>query len=1760
MEDADVQDIEDIIPKLVEFLCQDVDWLVRKVQALLSGIDLTSVLQITDERIKVSAIIQMLRKSHVTVWEALIDCICMECPLPMELEVPLLSLTGVGSLEMPLKSFLSNEESRKRRIQESAKRYKEQIRVSLLEKYGFKVAGEPKGQFHPMFVEPLIKEVKMSKDQHRSKGDKTSATEESFDTVKITNLFRRTSLQKTHVILLVGMPGTGKTMLTHRICYEWARGEHSQYTLTFLFEFRQLNLISKHFTLRELLFNLFLMPELDSEEVYEYVIENPQKVLIIFDGLDEFIGQFATSPLNVNPDINQITTISRLFSCIFYRAVLRGCTVVVTCRSKLLNSLPLDSVNRVADVLGFDKEKVEQYVDDFFQMNALKEEVLLHLRDNHNLMHMCFVPALCHIVCVCLGYLLNTSSMKSCLPQTITQFYVEMLKIFIRKRLPLTDEATLLKTFRTLVCELSHLALTGLDKNKTVFYVGDISEELQNFANAHELLSMFDVKKFDSSTEVGYSFVHLSSQEFFAALYLMIKETVTAAALHKRLSLKSKWNLKHKTKDELTDNFHIFLSGLSSMDCRPFLYELTEHSENLILTKQKHILESLVRLADTQLTGPKMIELCHCAYETQDRDLAQHVGKHLAQKYELKNFRITPVDMTALMFVVKHGSCLVSLDFAGCPMELDCLEVLGACKNIQRLSFRSKKYGDSFAQALSPVIAGMQYLEKIRLTTGRLTTGGVEVLMRSFLCCPALQEINLQGNRLKTEDMLSLLTLFSKMEQLKLLDLSHNDMNVMGVVSLLKGAAMCPSITDVQIIGDTSTTIFSGNSKPQSSPQVKKARNETTGMTQKRLSLQNCNLTSEHVPWLLEIITGSQVSHLNLSGNPLGDRGCKVLTEGLPDIHISGELELNKTQLSEEGIFHLVSSMLTCLAVKQVYVSGLQQTAVINFFTGNEDLQRDVRITGFKYYRRSLEKLCTILQQCSNLAHLDLSDNSLQNAGINQITRVLPELNWLRSVNLSGNGISLGGIIYLANSLSAVEKLTDVTISLGSSQRVLLKFQDRNREESFLIGSNNRSAPPQPSKTFSLTEYRMTSQNLQSLLVALVPCSHLTQINFSDNALSYQMLENLLKHLPCFPNLTFLNISKSDLSLNCVLLLADSINLCDRITEVDVRSAEHIHLHLQKQHKADRIICRLNSCKLGKNDVGHLTKIFQRNPNLLELSMCMNHLSEDGVLLLLSSLCSWRNVTEINACLSPKETVHVVFSPAGDSLRKLRLAGCNFQAEHLSKLWFILDNSYNITQFISKRNNLSLDVVKDCLAVQSKKPHDLIISIDEPWVGGEDLLSLVHYITQIPAYIKVIRVFDTKITIELNTRVDSHDSSIVSHFQALGSLRLIRCRLETHNLASLKPVIEQLKCLTELNLSHTSLDDRGVQIVASFLLSLPTLKVIKLASVQMSHVGMTSLTDGLRHCSSVQNIDLSSNPVGERGALSLTHLLTQKRNLNVINVSSCFLVTSDGGRQFIAELSKCPELQEIHLQSMSLDDACLLTLFQGFPQVLSIRKLMLGNNNLTYEGVHYLAENLSHYTNMESIDLLRFKFENEAIALLAKALPRMSQLKVLSLGSCGLGESSESSFMEALVSCRQLEDISLSDNKFKEHCLVKLTEGLPHFKLLKKINLNICGVTDSVCKSLAEAFVCCQNLEEIILSWNSIGDVGACALSAVLKQMRKLKTLDLERNQIRAPGAEAVAEALSVCLWIKEVRLWNNSISKETERTLQNQSPRLKFH
>ncbi|XP_043351161.1 protein NLRC5 isoform X8 [Dermochelys coriacea] len=1824
MEDMDLQRaIANAQPQLVESLSHTPEWLLMKAKGFLPHMDLSHVDEITDCKKKVLLLLDTLENAGPIIWKQFIQCVCMEGNLPMDLEIQLMSASGEGNLNQEQEGFAEastqspsqptgherhghgsnshpNEKESKRQRLDSTERYRHLIIASMCQRYGNEraagtaVLGQVQAPaFSQAFVNLVIRQSKASR--LKEKADKPredlagmQEAEECVDTaVKVSDLFESVvSLGTTKVILLFGKPGMGKTMLMHRLCQKWAEGALHQFLFTFLFEFRQLNLISRKLTLKELLFDLLLQPEDCPDAVFQHLLENAQRMLFIFDGLDEFVGNIGqpSSPC-LSPALHKPMSISELFANLCFGKLLPGCTVLVTSRPKKLPDFLLNRADLLAEIWGFDREKVEEYASHYFHQHSFKEQAIAHLKNNSKLLSMCLIPALCCIVCVCLEYLLRKRLSKVELPQTMTQFYIKMLLIFISKQQTegTVSEDTQLNHHRTAILGLCDLALKGLEEKKLVFYVDDIPKHVKEFASLHGLLTVFEVKRSDSLPEAGHAFVHLSLQEFFAALNLMINNSVDGSYLKKKFSLKSKWTLKSEARTEFMENFHIFLSGLSSKECRTFLTLLAEQNQAWVRDKQATILQSLKKLAATNLTGPKIIELCHCTYETQDLELAKHVGSQLNFKYEFRNFRLTPLDVSALVFIINCGQDLTHLDFAGCPMELDCLEVLTSCKNIEHL----------------------------RLTGGSITALGLTGLAQVFPNCLQLEEINLQDNRLRDQDMGKMIEMLSRVEKLKMIDLSHNDISVKSVLTLAKGATTCPNVTELHIRKDTIVIYFSGQSREvPRSPNLRRRARKKENATQinMKLRLQDCSFNSQHAVAITALLRGcAHLSEVDLSGNQLGDEGCRELVESLPKVHISKRLDVSNNQISVDGVCCLLNAMNTCLNAVEFEASLHHQTAILKFIGDKEfpsTLSRDtsrsgdqsgggesqksvvsrkIRLTDSGFPPRDLDKLCTVLKKCSSVSELDLSNNSLGDQGVGKLVGLLPELKAVSFLKLSGNQISLSAVFGLAQCLSALEHIKSIDISLGNAQSVHLIFWESVRNSRTRSAGKFQAHPRQLENDhcFRLRECTVSPKDMDRLCQILEKCTGLTELELSRNALSDQSIERLLMSLPNLHNLKLLSIRNNKFSPNCTLLLANSLNLCERIREVEVRSSENTSLHLAGMIESQETSCRLTDCSIGQNEVEELCRILEQCGRLAELDLSGNQLgneglrrfldhllqmhvsrllnlshnkiSQDGVLYLINTLSTCRNVTEVQVSLCSKATSLIKFTREDEPRKILRLTECNFQPEHLPKLFSLLQKCTNLTAYISTNNNMTTKAVEDLLRALRKSLGTLRISIAEPWVRNESIASLLQMAVQPHGNVIEITISKDKGLLRVGVGFPCRTEKMESVVS-----RLNQCGLEAKHIHFLQRVIEKCTQLQELSWSHIDLNDAEEAMLASAFLTFPTLRKFELMSSSVTPSGMGHLVARLQQCHAIEELNLCSLRLDDTAILMLVpglHKMPLLKRLLLNNNS----IGNEGCSHLAEALKNAPHMEEINLSHNKIEHVGLEKIAKLLPEMQNLKIVNLSSNSIGPAGGETLVEALAHCRHVEELLLARNHVGDKTAARLSLSLPSMGHLKILHLQSNNIGSLGGMPLAKGLVECQQLEEISLSENGFGEGALRTLSEGLPRFTRLRKIELKFCGISDGVSKHLALGFSRCPVIEEIILSWNSLGDEGALELATVLPRMARLRILDLDKNRIAAQGAKKLAEELAKCCGIQVIRLWSNPVPKNIEESLTKQDARLHF-
>ncbi|NXH56048.1 NLRC5 protein, partial [Rhabdornis inornatus] len=1835
-------------PQLVQLLTPCPPWLLSTSQRFVPEVALSSLGGITDPREKTSVLLDLLEEAGPDAWKHFAQSVCMEYDLPLDLEVLLMSSAGEGyfsqteeaGIDMRVQSSVpkgsarhrhcsssgSDVDAKQRRLDSSVK-YRHLLINSIHQRYGSRREVGPEAQeqtqplpFNQTFVNVVIHQSKAPRSKERTEKPREELAgapepEECADTaMEVLDLFcSEAPLHTTKVIFLFGKPGTGKTRLMHRICQKWAEGVLPQFLFTFLFEFRQLNLLKRKLTLKELLFDMFLQPEDSPDAVFQGLLENAQQTLIIFDGLDEFAANMdVSSSSKRDPGLTSPMPISELFADLCHGKLLPGCTVLVTSRPKRLPDFLLYTVSVLAEIWGFDHEKVEEYVSHYFHQHSFRERAIAHVKNNTKLLSMCLIPALCNIVCICLEYLLLKHQTSVELPQTMTQFYIKMFLIFLNKQQGdcASDEETQLNCNKKAILGLFDLALRGLEEKKLVFYVGDIPEDVKEFASLHGLLTVFEVKTSGSCPEVGYAFVHLSLQEFFAALCLMVSRRVDKNYLKKKFFLKSKWTSKNETKTEFMETFHIFLSGLSSRECRTFLMLLAEQDEAWVQEKQDVILKSLKKLAATHLSGPKVLELCHCTFETQNLEVAQHIGSLLNFKYEFKNFRLTTLDMSALVFVINSSQDLICLDFAGCLVDTDCLEVLAGCKNVEHLSFRSRRCGNDFAAALSRAIQGMGSLKKLELTGGSITAEGMTNLVQAASQCLQLEEINLQGNRIRDPEVKRVMDLFSKMEKLKKVDLSKNHLYLNAVLSLAKEGIVCQNVTELCARVNTVIIYFSGASgEVQRSLDVKLEENKEHIIPTRRvkLCLQDHRLSSQHSKTIVAILQSCPcLSEVDLSGNKLGDEGCSYLLESLPCISISKQLNLSQNHLSVTGICSLLKSVKTCQRVMEVQVSLCHDTAVLRFREDREfaslppreepmfstdDQQHEeekqtpttsqkIRLTDCNFQASDLKNLCAVLKECGHISELDLSHNYLGDEGLLQLFQCLPKLKMLRSLKFNDNQISLNSVFFLAHSLTTLEHIKTVSLSLGHTQVVHLTFWERVRSAS-RWRSGPRAHPKQEAKgqSFCLRDCRVGLEDVTRLCQTLAQCPQLTEIDLSGNSLSDQSIERLLSFLPSLCHLTLLSIRKNSLSPHCAVLLLNSIILCERIRVVEVRSGENAFLHLGATTRSQKTSCRITGCAIGEGQVQELCSILEQHgwlaevdlsrnqlgdeglrclldhlhrvPGTCSLNLSHNGISQDGVLHLINAFVTSGNTTEVQVSLCSKATLIIKLASGDDPRKILRLAECNFQPEHLEKLFLLLEKCTGLTEYTSSNNNMTVQAAERLLHSLRKDLGLLKISIEEPWVSKERVMTLLELAVQTSGNITEIMICKDKTLFQL----------VIRFPHCLEKTESVVSRLNLYE-PEIKHSCQRLcgKCaqLQELRWSHVELHEDEAEILVRILLPLPELRMFGLTSSNVAAAGIEYLILGLQNCQAIEELNLGymklSGAVIPELVLGLCEMPSLKRL--VLNHNS---IGNDGCSRLAEALREMHNVEEINLSHNKIGDPGLTNLAAVLLEMQNLKKLDLSGNCPSPAGGEKLMAALAHCKHIKELLLSRNGFGDRTAVTLALCLPHITNLKILHFQNNEIGQAGGLELVRALVVCELLEEMSLSENDLGEQSIHALSKGLPCFKHLRKMDLKFCGITDDASKSLSLGFRQCPSLEEIILSWNALGDGGAQELAIALPKMEKLKVLDLEKNCIGASGATKLMEELAKCPEIQLIRLWDNPVPKNLAESLTSQDPRLCF-
>ncbi|XP_072567656.1 NLR family CARD domain-containing protein 3-like [Paramormyrops kingsleyae] len=601
--------------------------------------------------------------------------------------------------------------------------------------------------------------------------------------VKCNDIFKplRGRVAPIRTVLTKGVAGIGKTVSVHKVILDWAEGKANQ-DIHFIFAlpFRDLNLIKDEYSLIDLLHHF--VPELKSLESTELC---RYKVLLIFDGLDE-----CRLPLDFQNneswfDVTKKTSLDVLLTNLIKGNLLPSALLWITSRPAAANQIPPECVHQGTEIRGFNDSQKEEYFRKRFSDQSLASRIITHVKSSRSIFIMCHIPVFCWISATVLENLFSDSDSGE-IPRTLTEMYTHFL-IF---QMSLKDDKYIennetkfnkcIKSGKEFLLKLGKLAFHNLEKGNLIFYKEDLTENgidvIEASVYSGVCTEVFK-EEYGLYQEKVYCFVHLSIQEYLAALYMFLSNS--SADL-----LKTAVDQALKSKNGHLDLYLRFLLGLSTDSCKSLFKRLlgqTRTSSHNSKKTAQYIKEKI----QENLSAERTINLFHCLNELGDNSLIVEVQKYLSSG-RLSAENLSPAQWSALAFVLLMSD-----------KELDVFDLkkyIRSDEGLQRLLPVIKKsrtallnncnLTETCCEVLaSDLRSNFSQLTELNLSDNDLQDSGVKLLSAGLGDSHCKLEIlRLSGCRVTEEGCSSLASaLRSNPSHLRELDLSYNHPGDSGV-------------------------------------------------------------------------------------------------------------------------------------------------------------------------------------------------------------------------------------------------------------------------------------------------------------------------------------------------------------------------------------------------------------------------------------------------------------------------------------------------------------------------------------------------------------------------------------------------------------------------------------------------------------------------------------------------------------------------------------------------------------------------------------------------------------------------------------------------------------------------------------------------------------------------------------------------------------------------------------------------------------------
>ena len=645
-------------------------------------------------------------------------------------------------------------------------------------------------------------------------------------------------------------------------------------------------------------------------------------------------------------------------------------------------------------------------------------------------------------------------------------------------------------------------------------------------------------------------------------------------------------------------------------------------------------------------------------------------------------------------------------------------------------------------------------------------------------------------------------------------------------------------------------------------------------------------------------------------------------------------------------------------------------------------------------------------------------------------------------------------------------------------------------------------------KSLSVFKNKFSPSDLMCMSKVLSQFPNLLSFDFSHNYLGDSVLPDTCSSMP-------LLLQRLDVSFNClgtkgVETISNVLKQCSLLLELNIASnhigsggVKYLAEALKTCTKLEKLV--LHSNYIRNEGVQALAKSMEHWSNFTSLDVSSNSLTSEAAKVLAIGLkeCPSHTFQEMLIGNNAIEDSGLKYLASALELKKCTTLDISSNSISSTGLEAIASNLKNIQQLDISGNILdgvSFNIIFAKCASLSKLT---LGCITDPEERSLQVLNVVDFIEENSSGLLILDI-----------------SQCTQDYEALVSN--LRCCMQLHelyishtslasrvSLAALTSCLSCLSQLTTLSLSFTQIEQEGVKLLASSLISCTYLRTLFIDNNNIGDVGAAAIATIIEKCHQLQVLDVSSNYIGDLGAGSLAKALERSGKLREFNISQNN-IKSDGERLLCEALEHCVNINSLNFSSLSLVHVPL-----SLKTFANLQKLKISRNSVD-------AHNLS------------------------KGLEGCKFLRELAISSCGITNLGAIKIASSLSSTCDVLDISSNDidglaNVFS---FIKDHSSLSHLNFNKNSEKLFCHFSFPSCTKLQTLAISetslgdhklhfmssdlqqCTILQHLYIARNKFTIKGLKVLARILKYFPLLQTLDVSRNNIRDEGAEILADCL----------------------------------